>query len=121
MDAEIPLSKSYFRISEVSKILGVKPYVIRFWESEFKTVRPIRTTADQRLYRKQDVQELLNIKHLLYEEFFTIKGAKRQLLARKQSNAFQISETSIRQKLEAAKEVLLQIQELLKSGDSKAG
>jgi DNA-binding transcriptional MerR regulator len=121
MDAEIPLSKSYFRISEVSKILGVKPYVIRFWESEFKTVRPIRTKADQRLYRKQDVQELLNIKNLLYEELFTIKGAKKQLLARKQTHTHQISESIIRQKLEAMKDGLLQIQELLKSGHNKAG
>lgn len=121
MDAEMPLSKSYFRISEVSKILGVKPYVIRFWESEFKTVRPIRTKADQRLYRKQDVQELLNIKNLLYEELFTIKGAKKQLLARKQTHTLQISESIIRQKLEAMKDGLLQIQELLKSGHNKAG
>lgn len=78
MSVTIP-DKSYFRIGEVGKILGVEPYVIRFWESEFKTVRPIRTGSDQRLYRKKDVEELLTIKILLYEDMFTIAGAKKRL------------------------------------------
>lgn len=71
--------KNYFRIGEVGKILGVEPYVVRYWESEFKTVRPIRTRSDQRLYRKKDVEELLEIKNLLYEEMFTIAGARKRL------------------------------------------
>jgi len=120
MDAVIPLGKAYFRISAVSKILGVKPYVIRFWESEFQSVRPIRTKSDQRLYRRQDIQELLTIKALLYEEFFTIKGAKRQLVIRKAAHTPSIDETSIKRKLEAAKEGLSQIRELLKGGHNKA-
>jgi len=78
MSVTIP-DKSYFRIGEVGKILGVEPYVIRFWESEFKTVKPIRTGSDQRLYRKKDVEELLTIKNLLYEDMFTIAGAKKRL------------------------------------------
>ncbi|MDA8125732.1 MAG: MerR family transcriptional regulator [Deltaproteobacteria bacterium] len=78
MDGSIP-DKSYFRIGEVSKILNVQPYVIRYWESEFKTVRPARTRSDQRLYRRRDVEELLTIKKLLYEENFTINGARKQL------------------------------------------
>jgi DNA-binding transcriptional MerR regulator len=78
MDGSIP-DKSYFRIGEVSKILNVQPYVVRYWESEFKTVRPIRTSSDQRLYRRSDVAELLTIKKLLYEENFTINGARKQL------------------------------------------
>ncbi len=78
MDATIP-DKTYFRIGEVSKILGVDPYVVRFWESEFKSVKPIRTKSDQRLYRRKDVEELLIIKKLLYMEQYTIRGAKRQL------------------------------------------
>jgi len=53
--------------------------VIRYWESEFKTVRPIRTRSDQRLYRHKDVEELLMIRKLLYEENFTINGARKQL------------------------------------------
>ncbi len=75
--------KAYFRIGEVSKILGVAPYVIRYWESEFKSIRPLRATSDQRLYRRKDIEELLLIKELLYEQKFTIRGAKKQLLEMK--------------------------------------
>ena len=78
MDGSIP-DKSYFRIGEVSKLLNVQPYVIRYWESEFKTIRPIRTRSDQRLYRHKDVEELLLIRRLLYKENFTINGARKQL------------------------------------------
>ena len=78
MDESIP-DKSYFRIGEVSRLLHVQPYVIRYWESEFKTVRPIRTRSDQRLYRRRDVEELLLIRKLLYKENFTINGARKQL------------------------------------------
>lgn len=78
MSVTIP-DKSYFRIGEVGRILGVEPYVIRFWESEFKSVRPIRSRSDQRLYRRRDVEELLTIKSLLYEDMFTIAGAKKRL------------------------------------------
>ncbi|HQM44442.1 MAG: MerR family transcriptional regulator [Syntrophaceae bacterium] len=79
MEIIIP-EKAYFRIGEVSKILNVEPYVIRYWETEFKTVKPSRTKTDQRLYRKKDVEELLTIRNLLYEQRFTISGAKQQLL-----------------------------------------
>ncbi len=78
METNIP-DKAYFRIGEVSKILNVEPYVIRYWETEFKTVNPMRTKTAQRLYRKKDVQELLTIKNLLYAQRFTIDGAKKQL------------------------------------------
>lgn len=78
MKGSIP-DKTYFRIGEVSRILDVQPYVIRYWESEFKTVRPIRTRSDQRLYRRRDVEELLMIRKLLYEDKFTISGARKQL------------------------------------------
>jgi len=71
--------KEYFRIGEVSNILGVEPYVIRFWESEFKSVKPVRTGADQRRYRRKDIEQLLLIKKLLYEEGFTIAGARKRL------------------------------------------
>lgn len=78
MNVPIP-EKTYFRIGEVSKILSVDPYVVRYWESEFKSVKPIRTKADQRLYRRKDVEELLAIKKLLYKDKYTISGAKLQL------------------------------------------
>lgn len=78
MDESIP-AKSYFRIGEVGRLLKVQPYVVRYWESEFKTVRPIRTRSDQRLYRRRDVEELMLIRKLLYEENYTINGARKQL------------------------------------------
>jgi DNA-binding transcriptional MerR regulator len=78
MNVSIP-DRSFFRIGEVSRLLGVEPYVIRYWETEFKTVRPVRTRSDQRLYRHRDVEELLKIRKLLYEERFTINGARKQL------------------------------------------
>jgi DNA-binding transcriptional MerR regulator len=82
MNETIP-DKNFFRIGEVSKILQVEPYVVRYWESEFKTVKPVRTSADQRLYRKKDVEELLMIRTLLYQEGFTIAGARKRLLEMK--------------------------------------
>ncbi len=78
METIIP-EKAYFRIGEVSKILNVETYVIRYWETEFRTISPVRTKTAQRLYRKKDVQELLAIKDLLYSQRFTIDGAKKQL------------------------------------------
>lgn len=78
METVIP-EKTYFRIGEVSKILNVESYVIRYWETEFSSVKPTRTKSAQRLYRKKDVQELLMIRDLLYLQRFTIDGAKKQL------------------------------------------
>ena len=75
---EIP-DKFYFKIGEVSDIAGVAPYVLRFWETEFKQIKPKRTDAGQRLYRKQDVVLVLRIKHLLYHRKFTIEGARQHL------------------------------------------
>lgn len=77
--ADIIPDKSYFRIGEVSKILGVAPYVIRYWESEFKSIRPMRASSHQRLYRRRDIEELIIIKELLYEKKFTINGARKRL------------------------------------------
>ena len=85
MDIVIP-EKAYFRIGEVSKILSVEPHVIRYWETEFSTVKPVRTKTAQRLYRNKDVQELLNIRDLLYFQRFTIDGARKQLFKMRTSN-----------------------------------
>ena len=75
---EIP-DKFYFKIGEASDIAGVPPYVLRFWETEFKHIKPKRTDSGQRLYRKQDVVLILRIKHLLYDRKFTIEGARQHL------------------------------------------
>lgn len=71
--------KMYFKIGEVSDITGVEQYVLRYWEAEFKLVKPYRTKSNQRLYRKKDVETILKIKELLYDEKLTIAGAKKKL------------------------------------------
>lgn len=71
--------KIYFRIGEVSRLCGLPTYVLRFWESEFPQLRPPKSNTGQRTYRRPDVENVLRIKKLLYEEGFTIAGA-RQLL-----------------------------------------
>ena len=75
----IPDSKRYFRIGEASKIIGVEPYVLRYWESEFPQLKPQRADSKQRTYQRKDLETLLKIKSLLYEEKMTIEGAKRRL------------------------------------------
>jgi len=75
---EIP-DKLYFKIGEVSELLGVEPYVLRYWESEFPSLSPKKSGTGHRLYRRKDVELLLRIKHLLYEKRFTIEGARQWL------------------------------------------
>ena len=75
----IPDDKRYFRIGEASRIIGVEPYVLRFWEGEFRQVRPQRADSNQRTYRREDLETLLEIKKLLHDERMTIEGAKRRL------------------------------------------
>ena len=78
MGTNIP-DKLYFRIGEVSDLVGVKPYVLRYWESEFQDIHPTKSKSGQRLYRRRDVEVLMAIKSLLYEERFTINGARKRL------------------------------------------
>ena len=75
---EIP-DKLYFKIGEVSDLLGVEAYVLRYWESEFPVLSPKKSGTGHRLYRRKDVELLLRIKHLLYEKRFTIEGARQTL------------------------------------------
>src|SRR5664279_1540892 len=77
---EIP-DKLYFKIGEVSELLGVEPYVLRYWETEFAVLSPKKSGTGHRLYRRKDVELLLRIKHLLYEKKFTIEGARLALQA----------------------------------------
>ena len=75
---QIP-NKLYFKIGEVSSLLTVEPYVLRFWETEFPKLAPKKTDKGQRMYRRKDVELLLQIKHLLYEKKYTIEGARQFL------------------------------------------
>lgn len=78
---EIP-DKLYFRIGDVSRLADVKPYVLRYWESEFSALAPKKSGTNQRLYRRKDVELILEIKSLLYEKRFTIEGAKKHFLSK---------------------------------------
>src|SRR5438309_7287529 len=75
---EIP-DKLFFRIGEVSTLLGLEAYVLRYWETEFPSLAPKKSGTGHRLYRRKDVELLLKIKHLLYEKRFTIDGARQHL------------------------------------------
>lgn len=78
---EIP-DKLYFRIGEVARLAGIKPYVLRFWETEFPSLGPRKSGTGHRLYRRKDVELVLEIKRLLYEKRFTIEGARKALEGR---------------------------------------
>ncbi len=79
--------KKYFRIGEVSHLLGVEPHVIRYWESEFSAIRPVKAKSGHRVYTKRDVEHLHLIRHLLHVEKFSIKGAKKKLTEKKKEVA----------------------------------
>lgn len=81
MDPEIP-DKLYFRIGEVAALTGIKPHVLRYWESEFRTFRPNKSTTRQRLYQRKDIELVLRLKDLLYQQGFTIAGARKALRER---------------------------------------
>jgi DNA-binding transcriptional MerR regulator len=73
--------KLYFRIGEVATLCRLPAYVLRFWESEFPQLKPVKSSTGQRMYRRRDVESVLHIKRLLYEQGFTIAGARQQLRA----------------------------------------
>jgi DNA-binding transcriptional MerR regulator len=89
MAAILP-EKIYFKIGEVSEILGVEPYVLRYWETEFDLLRPSKAPSKHRLYKKRDVELLLDIKRLLYSEGFTIDGARKKLKEAKKEEKDQL-------------------------------
>ena len=78
MDKPIP-NKLFFKIGEVCEITDTQPYVLRYWESEFPALAPAKNSSGQRIYRRRDIETVLRIKQLLYEEGFTIAGAKKRL------------------------------------------
>lgn len=77
--ASLPKGKLYYRIGEVAKITDVKPHVLRYWETEFRWMAPPKSRSKQRLYRRKDIEMIVAIKRLLYEERYTIAGARQQL------------------------------------------
>jgi DNA-binding transcriptional MerR regulator len=89
MPARLP-EKIYFKIGEVSEIVGVEPYVLRYWETEFDLLKPSKAPSKHRLYKKRDVELLLEIKRLLYTDGFTIEGARKKLRETKKEEKDQL-------------------------------
>jgi DNA-binding transcriptional MerR regulator len=82
MGENIP-DRMFYRIKEVCDIAGVKPYVLRYWEQEFKDIKPSKSSTGQRLYKRKDLDTILMIKRLLYEKRYTIDGARKYLMNQK--------------------------------------
>lgn len=105
LPSEVP-DRLYFRIGEVSTITGVPPYVLRYWESEFPALQPRKSGGGQRLYRKRDVAMILEIKRLLYQERYTVAGARRRLTEREE-RARRLEARATLQRLRAGLEGIL--------------
>ncbi|MDR2017989.1 MAG: MerR family transcriptional regulator [Syntrophobacterales bacterium] len=96
--------RMFYRIKEVCAITGLKPHVLRYWEQEFKDIKPVKSSAGQRLYKRKDLDTIIAIKKLLYEKRFTIDGAKKYL-------------TGHRSLIDEIRAELTQIAEILKKGE----
>lgn len=127
-EINFPADKLYYTIGEVSKITGIKPHVLRYWETEFPKLAPIRTQGKgqgRRKYQKKDIELILRIKELLYNQSFTIEGAKKKLREKPDSSAIKEAEvnnkeTQLREVLIQVKKELLKIREILESGRGAA-
>src|ERR1700693_2991097 len=93
---EIP-DKLYFRIGDVARLANIKPYLLRFWETEFPGLGPKKSGTGHRLYRRKDVELVLEIKRLLYEKRYTIEGARKALDGRGRGEAVKTIDAPVRQ------------------------
>ncbi|MCR4286396.1 MAG: MerR family transcriptional regulator [Deltaproteobacteria bacterium] len=113
---QIP-DKLYFKIGEVSKITKVMPYVLRYWESEFRIISPKKSLSRQRVYTKNDIELILEIKKLLYKEKFTLEGAKKRIKEFRDQKSkqldFPFSDTKYQSALKAIKKDLSSIKKML--------
>ena len=120
-DGEAPV-KLFYRIGEVSHIVGVEPHVLRYWETEFRSIRPQKSRKGQRIYSRRDVEKLLKVKDLLYTHGFTIAGARKRL--RESGLEPQPAEDPTQRNLGEARRVLLDVRrelgELLAELDREA-
>lgn len=98
-DVSIP-NKTYFKIGEVARITELEAHVLRYWETEFRHISPEKSTSGQRLYRREHIERILEIKDLLYRQKFTIAGARRRLLHRHDRDAAEAEMDQVRTDLE---------------------
>ena len=109
--AELPPipAKRYFTIGEVSDLCGVKPHVLRYWEQEFPQLKPVKRRGNRRYYQRHDVEMIRNIRSLLYEQGFTIGGARQQLAGEGHRHEDQASRSATIRQLRAELEEVLAI------------
>ena len=115
---QIP-DKLYFKIGEVAALLQLKTHVLRYWETEFSTLQPVKSSTNQRLYRRKDVETALLIKELLYRQGFTIAGARKKLQSEKQLGLPLTNTLSTEKILTEIKTDLLKLREYLYNTQSK--
>ena len=108
-------SKLYYSITEVAELTNVKPHVLRYWETEFKALRPKKNRAGNRTYRAGDIKLIRDIKKLLYDDGFTIAGAKKKLLEGKTGSGSRSRKDKKGNPLEAFKKDLLEMQKILEA------
>lgn len=99
--------KLFFRIGEVAGLVGVEPHVLRYWEREFRTIRPTKSAKGQRVYSRKDVENLLRVRDLLYRDGFTIAGAKKKLRGEPDEEAAVVVEAAEETASEATPEAVI--------------
>ncbi len=105
-------NKDYFKIGEVSKISGVKEYIIRYWVTELPSLKPVITPTGYRLFKKKDLETILILKKLIYEEGLTLSGAKRRLSDKGQNSELD-DQNQLKNKVNMIKEQLLDLRKML--------
>ena len=125
MDPQIP-NKLFFKIGEVCELTDTQPYVLRYWESEFPLLAPAKNNSGQRIYRRRDIETILRIKSLLYEEGFTIAGAKKrleqemkELVGTGNSTPNSGGSDPLREKIDEIKSELQDLLDFIESGDQQ--
>ena len=122
MDTDEPIAKrAYYSIGEVCDLTGLKPHVLRYWETQFELLHPTKNRAGNRVYRPKEIELILLVKHLLYERKFTIDGAQQRLLdIRKGGEIAEVRRDAVnRDFLEGLKQELLQVKEVLAAPPSR--
>ena len=115
-ESAIQAAKNLFRIGEVSRLTSTKPFVLRYWETEFPMLQPVKSPKGHRLYRPQDIETVLLIKRLLYDEGFTIAGARRHLSEQNGSDGAAPAEAHVEQaSLTLNRKTLLDLRDSLRS------
>jgi DNA-binding transcriptional MerR regulator len=112
--------KAYYSIGEVCDITGLKPHVLRYWESQFEVLSPIKNRAGNRVYRPKDIELVLLVRNLLYEEKYTIEGARQRLLEMRQAGELAEERQMVLEPefLSSMKEELLSLREILTTSAS---